>query len=113
MMSPWRAPTAMRMPISWVRSVTETSMMFITPMPPTTSEMTAMEEMRMEKTWTLCEMALRRLSLLKREKSWLPWRRVRMRVMASSATAGLALSLMRRMMLETLLRPSRRFIAAV
>ncbi len=36
--------TAMRMPISWVRSVTETSMMFMTPMPPTTREMTAMAE---------------------------------------------------------------------
>ncbi len=32
------APTAMRMPISRVRSVTLTSMMFMTPMPPTTSE---------------------------------------------------------------------------
>ncbi len=28
------APTALRTPISFVRSVTETSMMFITPMPP-------------------------------------------------------------------------------
>jgi hypothetical protein len=34
-----RAPTESRMPISWVRSVTETSMMFITPTPPTSSEM--------------------------------------------------------------------------
>ena len=30
-----RAPTAMRRPISRVRSVTETSMMFMMPMPPT------------------------------------------------------------------------------
>ena len=36
-----RAPTALRMPISRVRSVTLTSMMFITPMPPTSSEMAA------------------------------------------------------------------------
>ena len=35
-MSPSWAPIAMRMPISRVRSVTDTSMMFITPMPPTT-----------------------------------------------------------------------------
>ena len=35
MMSLRRAPTALRMPISRVRSVTLTSMMFITPMPPT------------------------------------------------------------------------------
>jgi prepilin-type processing-associated H-X9-DG protein len=35
------APIALRMPISRVRSVTETSMMFMIPIPPTTSEMTA------------------------------------------------------------------------
>ncbi len=35
------APTAMRMPISRVRSVTLTSMMFIIPMPPTTSDTNA------------------------------------------------------------------------
>ena len=34
---PW-APTAMRTPISRVRSVTLTSMMFMMPIPPTTSE---------------------------------------------------------------------------
>ena len=33
-----RAPSALRSPISRVRSVTATSMMFITPMPPTRSE---------------------------------------------------------------------------
>ncbi len=36
------APTALRKPISRVRSVTDTSMMFITPMPPTSSEIPAM-----------------------------------------------------------------------
>ncbi len=41
MMSPCRAPTAMRTPISFVRSVTDTSMMFITPMPPTISAIAA------------------------------------------------------------------------
>ena len=35
MMSRRRAPSALRMPISRVRSVTETSMMFMIPMPPT------------------------------------------------------------------------------
>src|SRR5215217_601656 len=38
-----RAPTALRSPISRVRSDTLTSMMFITPTPPTTSEMPAIE----------------------------------------------------------------------
>ena len=33
------APIALRMPISLVRSVTETYMMFMTPIPPTKSEM--------------------------------------------------------------------------
>ena len=37
-----RAPMAMRMPISRVRSVTDTSMMFMMPMPPTSSEIEAM-----------------------------------------------------------------------
>jgi len=36
-----RAATAMRRPMSRVRSVTETSMMFMMPTPPTTSEMSA------------------------------------------------------------------------
>ena len=36
------APRALRMPISFVRSVTDTSMMFMMPMPPTSSEMLAM-----------------------------------------------------------------------
>ncbi len=35
------APSALRSPISCVRSVTDTSMMFITPMPPTSSEIAA------------------------------------------------------------------------
>ena len=41
-MSPFVAPSAFLVPISRVRSVTETSMMFITPMPPTSSEIAAM-----------------------------------------------------------------------
>src|ERR1035438_4844638 len=41
MISPCRAPTALRMPISRVRSVTLTSMIFMITMPPTTSEMQA------------------------------------------------------------------------
>ena len=40
-MSAPRAPIAIRMPISWVRSVTDTSMMFMMPMPPTRSEIDA------------------------------------------------------------------------
>ena len=40
-MTPRLAPIALRMPISRVRSVTVTSMMFMIPMPPTISEIAA------------------------------------------------------------------------
>ena len=40
-MSERRAPSAILRPISRVRSVTDTSMMFMMPMPPTMSEMAA------------------------------------------------------------------------
>ena len=46
-MSEGLAPRALRRPISRMRSVTETSMMFMTPMPPTSSEMAAMPPSRM------------------------------------------------------------------
>ncbi len=45
-MSRPRAPTAMRRPISRVRSVTETSMMFMMPIPPTSSETEAIAASR-------------------------------------------------------------------
>ena len=35
------APTALRIPISWIRCVTLASMMFMIPMPPTRSEIAA------------------------------------------------------------------------
>ena len=49
----WRplAPTAMRMPISRVRSVTDTSRMFMMPMPPTSSEIAATLSRRLVITW--------------------------------------------------------------
>ena len=50
-MSLRRAPIALRMPISRVRSVTVTSMMFITPMPPTSSEIAATAASRTVKVW--------------------------------------------------------------
>ncbi len=37
------APSALRMPISRVRSVTDTSMMFMMPMPPTSSDTPAID----------------------------------------------------------------------
>jgi len=41
-----RAPSALRSPISRILSVTDTSMMFMTPIPPTSSEMAAIPESR-------------------------------------------------------------------
>ena len=52
-MSARRAPIALRMPISRVRSVTETSMMFITPIPPTSSEIAATAPSSVVKTSVL------------------------------------------------------------
>ncbi len=43
MMSRFLAPSARRMPISRVRSVTLASMMFMMPMPPTSKEIAAMD----------------------------------------------------------------------
>lgn len=42
------APTALRMPISWVRSAIETSIIFIMPIPPTMREMPATKESILE-----------------------------------------------------------------
>ncbi len=47
------APTALRIPISRVRSVTDTSMMFITPIPPTSSEIAATSPSRVVNTLLL------------------------------------------------------------
>ena len=46
------APRALRRPISRIRSVTETNMMFITPIPPTSNEMAAMPPSRMVRVWS-------------------------------------------------------------
>ena len=48
-----RAPTAFRSPISFVRSVTETSMIFIIPMPPTKSEIAEMIDNSIVMVWVL------------------------------------------------------------
>src|SRR5437764_29289 len=58
-MSLRRAPIALRIPISRVRSVTVTSMMFMIPMPPTTSEMAAIEPSRMVRVWVIWPTVLR------------------------------------------------------
>ena len=64
----------MRMPISRVRSVTETSMMFITPMPPTIREMTAMEAINSVNVEVVFFTVLRILSELRVKISLTPCR---------------------------------------
>ena len=56
LMSCLRAPIARRMPISRVRSSTEASMMFMMPMPPTRSEMPAIDPITIEKIRCVCRL---------------------------------------------------------
>ena len=55
-------PIALRMPISRVRSVTVTSMMFMMPMPPTSSEMPAMPPRIMLIIWFWLSLSSRQVS---------------------------------------------------
>ena len=70
----WRAPVAMRMPISWIRSVTLTSMMFITPMPPTNSEIAAIEPSSMVRVFWVSEIMSSKDAILNTRTSLVPWR---------------------------------------
>ncbi|MNW65089.1 hypothetical protein D3C74_434350 [compost metagenome] len=78
----------MRIPISRVRSTTDTSMMFITPTPPTMREITAMAETSSVRVAVVFSTDLTMLSLLKVKKSFTPWRWVKSATAACSASAG-------------------------
>ena len=58
------APSALRVPISRVRSVTETIIMFITPMPPTSSESAAMAEIPSDTVLSIEDIESSRLARL-------------------------------------------------
>ena len=58
------APSALRVPISRVRSVTETIMIFITPMPPTSRDSAAMAEMPSETVLSILVIESSRLARL-------------------------------------------------
>jgi len=81
-MSRLRAPSALRKPISRVRSVTETSMMFMMPMPPTSSEMPAIPPRKMVSTLVMVCAVLRKSFCEKTVKSSTPmavrwrWRKI-------------------------------------
>ena len=59
-----RAPSASRSPISRVLSVTETSMMFMIPMPPTSREMPAIADRRRVMIWVVSEAVSVELALV-------------------------------------------------
>ena len=63
------APTALRMPISRVRSVTLTSMMFMMPIPPTSREMPAIEPRKSVSTPVIWLKTATRSAWLMTEKS--------------------------------------------
>lgn len=67
-----RAPIALRMPISRVRSVTETSIMFMMTIPPTTREMAAIAIIAMKKLPLMDDHIPRKLALVSIAKlsSW-------------------------------------------
>ena len=67
-MAPRGAPMALRMPISRVRSVTVTSMMFMIPMPPTSRLMAATAPSRTVKVWLVDALVASRESSLIRVK---------------------------------------------
>ena len=88
-------------------------MMFITPMPPTSSAMAAMAPISRVIVRVVCSMVWRISALLLRKKSSVPWRRVSRRVIASCAASIGVSSSTRTVMLETWLWPSMRDITVV
>ena len=58
------APRAFRVPISRVRSVIDTSIIFMTPIPPTSREMPAMTEIAMDTVDSILVMEDTMLSML-------------------------------------------------
>ncbi len=89
------------MPISRVRSVTLTSMMFITPMPPTSSEIAAIEPSRMVSVFCVSEAVSMIEAMLRIWKSTVRCRSVSSTVTASwvssiSATSSTATVMVRR-----------------
>ena len=53
MISAFLAPSALRRPISFVRSVTDTSIIFMMPIPPTKSDIAAIEPKSRVMVWVV------------------------------------------------------------
>ena len=88
-MSPGLAPVAMRSPISRFRSDTFTNIMFITPIPPTNSDMPATDASNQVRVFWVSVTASTSESVVRTITSSLPWRAVRM-ARASSCTPDAA-----------------------
>ncbi len=106
-----RAPMALRRPISRVRSVTETSMIFIMPIPPTSSEIAAIPPRKRVSTPRMDWVMLRIESWVKMVKSSRPtsvrWRVRRISEISSEAACTLAESIAWASMVSTLSRTLR------
>ena len=103
----------MRTPISCVRSVTLTSMMFITPMPPTIKEIRAMAETSSVIVAVVFSTVCFTLSLLMVKKSLAPWRSVSISVIAASAALLDSPSFTRTVILRSTSVPNMRPITVV
>ena len=106
------APMALRMPISRVRSVTDTSMMFATPIPPTTSEMPAIAVVNSVRNVRNCDAwsmksCWARASKSRSVVSVIRWRSSRIALTCSSATGTAAADGAVTMMLLTSSVPPR------
>ena len=107
------APIAMRTPISLVRSVTDTNIIFITPIPPTIKEIKAIEEISNFIVPVVLSIVCLIVSLFMMKKSFLPWRNVSNSVMPFSAAVELISSATFTVIEPIFLLPEMRFITVV
>ncbi|KAG0914602.1 hypothetical protein G6F31_021402 [Rhizopus arrhizus] len=88
-------------------------MIFMTPMPPTISEISAIRDTSKVMVAVVRSMVLRMASVLNTKKSFTTWRRISTRSMARSAAAGGVASFTRTVMLFKCCWPSTRDSAVV
>ena len=96
------APTALRVPTSRTRSLNEASWMFMTTMPPTSSEMIPQIMNVMSYILLFCSLRRRLATREKTSKSFMPCSRSRMRSISSTASSLRFTSFMRTCMNEIL-----------
>ena len=111
-MSACRAPVAMRMPISRVRSRTVISITFMTPMPPTSSEIAAISPSISVSVRLACASCCTACAWFRMLKSFRPWRAVSVFTMAASVSAACRMSRMTTLMRLSSMLPTSRTAAA-